>query len=123
MDFFFAERMRRFGKTIERRLHQGAGVPWRSSRIEAHQASVGIGPMERIDRISETTFFAHFLKETRGHAAASRRGEDMRGVVIGIMRGAALEADDDMGLAQTFLGETLAAAIMRRGRCWRLATP
>ena len=55
-------------------------------------------PVERIDGIGEAALLAHFLEQPRRHAAARRRGEDMRGVVVGRADRAALEADDDMRL-------------------------
>src|SRR5579872_3086597 len=120
MDLLLAQRMRGLGKAIERRLHQRAGVGGRRAGVKAHQPGIGIGPVESVDRISEAALFAHLLKQARGHAAAGRGGEDMGGVVIGVMRGAPFEADNDMGLAETFLGHALAAAIKRRRRGWKI---
>ena len=68
--------------------------------IKAEQAGVGIGPVEGMDRIGEAALLAHFLEQARGHAAADDIGEDMRGILILIGVGHALEADDDMSLLE-----------------------
>ena len=87
---------------------------------DAEDAAVGKGPVEGIDRVAEAALFAHFLEQARAHAAAEDRGQNLRGVeAVGIV-GAALEAEDDMGLLvvgeQPLLAADIAGLLRRRAR-------
>ena len=83
---------------------QFAGVLGGRAGVEAEQAGVGKGPVERGDRIGEAALLAHFLEQARRHAAADRRRRKharrrgRRSVI-----GAALEADTTCVCSSRFL--------------------
>ena len=112
----FVEILRRLRQAIQAHRDELGKLAPAARGIKAEQAGVQIGPVEGMNCIGEAALLAHFLEQPRGHAAADDVGKDMRGILILIGVGYALEADDDMSLLEAPLQPDLAAGIARQRR-------
>ena len=79
---------------------QFGDVALAGGRMDAEDAGVGKAPVEGIDRIAQAALLAHFLEQPRRHAAAEDHRQDLRGVEIADVIGAALEAEQDLRVHQ-----------------------
>ncbi len=84
--------------------------------MDGEHAAIRKSAREGVDRVAEPAPLPHLLEESRGHAAAKRAGQHLRGEIIGIAIGRRLEGEHEMGLLEGLVRAPDAARVMRAGR-------
>ena len=93
--------------------HELAQVLLARSGMNAEDAGVREAPMKGVDRVAQPALLAHALEQAAGHAAAERRGENLRAVEVALVDGSPLEAEHELRVHEIADLAKLAAAILR----------